>query len=141
MAVRLAGDDSIRQTLFFSYDFHLAGTFYFKKDSKAQMIIDGETAGRAGAKNYVLRFLANGRTGSLWINAQTAELERIEWASGKSLGLASSGEKSMIELAPVIEPMVFPTKLIFNERSRTLLRRTGSYTEIETRNFQREDTR
>lgn len=110
-----------------------------KKDAKSQVMIDGETVGRRGAKNYVLRFLANDRAGSLWINAATAKLERLEWAYGKSTGLSSSGEKSLVELAPVINEMIFPVKLIFNERARTLLRRTGSYTEIETKNFKREE--
>jgi len=110
-----------------------------KKDSKAQVMIDGETAGRDGAKNYVLRFLADDRTGSLWINAATAKLERLEWAYGKSIGLSSSGEKSSVELAPVLNEMFFPSKLVFNGRARTLLRRTGSYTEIAIKNFKREE--
>jgi hypothetical protein len=110
-----------------------------KKDSKAQVLIDGETSGRDGAKNYILRFLAQDRSGSLWINAQSAALERIEWAYGKSTGFSSSGEKSTIELAPVFEAMMFPVKVVFNERARTLLRKTGTYTEIEIKNFQREN--
>jgi len=112
-----------------------------KKDSKSQVLIDGEALGRGGVKNYIMRFLANDRAGSLWINAQTFALERVEWAYGKSIGLSSSGEKSEIVLAPFINAINFPVKLVFNERSRTLLRRTGSYTEIETSNFQREDRR
>ena len=111
-----------------------------KKDSRSHVMIDGETTGRDGAKNYVIKFLANDRAGSFWVNAQTAGLERVEWAYGKSIGLSSSGEKSTIELAPVFSAVSFPVKLVFNERSRTLLRRTGAYTEIATRNFQREDT-
>jgi hypothetical protein len=112
---------------------------HIKKDSKAQLLIDGETNGRDGARNYVMRFLAKNRSGSLWINTQSATLERIEWAYGKSMGFSSSGEKSMIELAPVIEATMYPVKIVFNERARTLLRRTGTYTEIETKNFQREN--
>jgi len=110
-----------------------------KKDSKSQVMIDGETVGRRGAKNFVLRFLANDRSGSLWIDAATAKLERLEWTYGKSIGLSSSGEKSSIELAPVLNEMFFPIKLVFNGRARTLLRRTGSYTEIEIKNFKREE--
>jgi len=210
MLANFAVADSLRQTLSFSYELHLAGAFYLKddsaqvtedwrivqtpdsiraqlvarqtngkaevakqyvppvkmasvrrgkrqtaddplmaaiweilqrikKDSKSQVMIDGETAGRSGAKNYVLRFLANDRAGSLWINAATAKLERLEWAYGKSTGLSSSGENSSVELAPVLNEMIFPVKFVFNERARTLLRRSGSYTEIETKNFQREE--
>jgi len=111
-----------------------------KKDSKTQVMIDGQTAGRNGAPNYVLRFLANDRSGSLWVNAKTAELERLEWAYGKSLGLSSSAEKSSVEFTPVLSEMIFPVRLIFNARHRALLRRTGSYTEIVTKNFKREET-
>ncbi|MDZ7363081.1 MAG: hypothetical protein ONB46_20515 [candidate division KSB1 bacterium] len=110
-----------------------------KKDSKSQVLIDGEAVGRGGVKNYIMRFLANDRAGSFWINAQTFALERVEWAYGKSLGLSSSGETSEMVLAPFINAINFPVKLVFNARSRTLLRRTGSYTEIEIRNFQPED--
>jgi hypothetical protein len=110
-----------------------------KKDSKSQVLIDGEAVGRDGAKNYIMRFLAKDRAGSLWINAQTFALERVEWVYGKSLGLSSSDEKSEMVLAPFINAINFPVKLVFNERSRALLRRTGSYTEIEIRNFQPED--
>jgi hypothetical protein len=112
---------------------------HIKKDSKAQLLIDGETSGRDGATNCVVRFLAKNRSGSLWINAQSAALERIEWAYGKSIGFSSSGEKSMIELAPVIEATMFPIRLVFNERARTLLRRSGTYTEIEVMKFHREN--
>ncbi len=210
MWANFAATDSLRQTISFSYDLHLASTFYLKedsaqvtedwrivqtpdsiraqlvarqtngkaevakqytppvklasvrrsksqiaddpliaaigeilqhikKDSKSQMMLDGETAGRNGAKNYVMRFLAKDRSGSLWINARAAKLERLEWAYGKSIGLTSSGEKSAVELAPVLNEMMFPVKLVFNERARTLLRRTGTYTEIETKNFKYEE--
>lgn len=111
---------------------------WIKKDSKAQMLIDGQTAGRSGGNNYILKFLAKNRTGSLWINTETAALERMEWAYGKSFGVASSGQKSVIEFAPVKGDMIFPARLIFNESSRALFRKAGSYTEIEIRNFQME---
>jgi len=111
-----------------------------KKDKKAQVMIDGQTAGRNGARNYVLRFLANDRAGSFWVNAKTAELERVEWAYGKSVGLSSSTEKSSVDFAPVLNEMIFPTRLIFNARNRALLRRTGLYTEIEIKNFKHEET-
>ncbi len=110
-----------------------------KKDSKSQVLIDGEAVGRDGVKNYIMRFLAKDRAGSFWINVQTFALERVEWAYGKSIGLSSSGEKSEMVLATFSSGINFPVKLVFNERSRTLLRRTGSYTEIEIRNFQPED--
>jgi hypothetical protein len=210
MSAHFAKDDSIRQTLSYSYDLHLTGAFYhkddsaqviedwqisqtpdsirarlvsrqingsaelgkqyappvkiisvkrdrrrpeddpvmaalwevmqrIKKDSKSQVLIDGEAIGRDGVKNYIMRFLAKDRAGSLWINAQTFALERVEWAYGQSIGLSSSGEKSEMVLAPFINAINFPVKFVFNERSRTLLRRTGSYTEIEIRNFQPED--
>jgi hypothetical protein len=206
MSARFAVDDSLRQAAIFSYELHLASTFYMKddsaqiaedwrlvqtpdsiraqlvsrqttgkdevakqyasplqlasakrgkadpllapireilqrikKDSKAQIMIDGQTAGRNGAPNYVLRFLANDRAGSLWVNVKTAALERIEWAYGKSIGLSSSAEKSSVEFAPVLNDMAFPVRLVFNERNRALLRRTGSYTEIEIKNFKREE--
>ncbi len=110
-----------------------------KKDKKAQVLIDGQVAGRSGASNFVLRFLAHDRAGSFWINAKTAELERVEWAYGKSLGISSSAEKSSVELGPVLSEVTFPVRLVFNARNRALLRRTGSYTEIETKNFKREE--
>lgn len=207
MLSRLASNDSLRQTRAFSYDLHLAGTFYLKddsaqvaedwhitttsdsirarlisrqtngkaevvkqyapplklassrraesndplmavvwellnrikKDAKAQVLIDGTVADRDGAPCFVLRFLAKDRAGNLLIGTKTAQLERIEWAYGKSLGVSSSSEKSLIELAPVLDGLIFPTKLVFNERSRTLLRRSGAYTEIATTNFQHEE--
>lgn len=111
---------------------------WIKKDSKAQMLIDGQTTGPSGGSNYILKFLAKNRTGSLWINTKTAALERMEWAYGKSFGVASSGQKSIIEFAPVKGDVIFPSRLIFNESSRALFRKAGSYTEIEIRNFQME---
>jgi hypothetical protein len=110
-----------------------------KQDRKAQVLIDGRVVGKNGRANYLVKFLADGRTGSLWINAQTADLKRLEWAYGKSFGVASSGHNSAIEMAAVSGELNFPAKLIINERSRALLRRTGSYTEIEIRNFQRKE--
>ena len=110
-----------------------------KKDAKAQVMIDGQTTGSHGASNYVLRFLANNRTGTLWVNTKTAGLERAEWAYGKSLGVSSSAEKSSVELAPVLNDMTFPVRLVINARNRALLRRTGSYTEIATTNFKPEE--
>jgi hypothetical protein len=111
-----------------------------KQDRKAQMLIDGQVVGENGSANYVVKFLADGRTGSLWINVQTANLERLEWAYGKSLGVVSSGHNSVIEMSEAGGTIRFPAKLMINERSRALLRRTGSYTEIEIRNFQQEKT-
>jgi hypothetical protein len=111
-----------------------------KHDRKAQVLIDGRVVGENGSANYLVKFLADGRTGSLWIDVQTADLKRLEWAYGKSFGVASSGHNSAITMAEVSGELRFPAKLIINERSRALLRRTGSYTEIEIRNFQREET-
>jgi hypothetical protein len=111
---------------------------WIQQDSKAHLMIDGKTTSTSGNLCYVVKFLANDRIGSLWVNAQTAALEHIEWAHGKSFGVISSGENSVIELAPVAGASSFPVKLIFNERSRKLLRRTGAYTEIEIRDFHRE---
>ncbi len=110
-----------------------------KHDRKAQVLIDGQVAGENGSNNYLVKFLADGRTGSLWINMQTADLERLEWAHGKSLGVVSSGHHSTITMAAVSSSTIrFPAKLVFNERARALRRRTGTYTEIEIRNFQHE---
>lgn len=210
VSARFAVDDSLRQTATFSYELHLASTFYLKedsaqvtedwrimqtpdsiraqlvsrqttgkaevakqyvppvkiistkrskgqavadplltpirellqrikKDAKAQVMIDGQTTGRSGASNYVLRFLANDRTGTLWVSAKTAALEHVEWAYGKSVGVSSSAEKSSVEFAPMLNEITFPVRLVFNARNRALLRRTGSYTEIETKNFKREE--
>lgn len=210
-AARFAADDSLRQIAAFSYDLHLASTFYMKedsaqvreewrimqtsdsirvqlvarqttgkaevakqyvspvklasaqrhggqtttadpllapvrdilfrikKDAKSQVMIDGQTPGRNGASNYILRFLAHDRTGALWVNTKTAQLERVEWAYGKSLGVSSSAEKSSVEFAPILNEINFPVRLVVNARNRALLRRTGSYTEIETKNFKREE--
>ncbi len=109
-----------------------------KHDRKAQVLIDGQVAGENGSANYLIKFLADGRAGSLWINMQTADLERLEWTYGKSLGVVSSGRNSVIEMSEAGGAIRFPAKLMINERSRALLRRTGSYTEIEIRNFQQE---
>jgi hypothetical protein len=109
-----------------------------RDDSKAYLMIDGKAAGESGNLCYVIKFLANNHIGSLLINSQTADLERIEWAYGKSFGVFSSGEKSVIALASVDETIMFPVKLIFNERSRKLLSRTGTYTEIAITDFHRE---
>jgi hypothetical protein len=111
-----------------------------KQDRKAQILIDGQVAGKNGSANYLIKFLADGRAGSLWINMQTADLERLEWTYGKSLGVISSGHNSVIEMSEAGGEIRFPAKLKINERSRSLLRRTGSYTEIEIRNFQQEKT-
>lgn len=110
-----------------------------QKDSKAHFMIDGKAEGRRGNPCYVLRFLADGRSGSLWVDTQTTHIERIEWAYGKSFVLTSSDESSSIELAPVTKDIMFPARLIFDERSRALLSWTGTYTEVEIRNFQREE--
>lgn len=210
LSARFAADDSLRQMAAFSYDLHLASTFYMKEDSaqitedwhlrqtpdsiravlvsrqttgkaevvkqyespvkiasasrrkdqmpteplltpireilqrikkdkKAQVMIDGQTTGSGGASNYVLRFLANDRTGTLWVNTKTANLERVEWAYGKSLGVSSAAENSSVEFAPVLNDMTFPVRFVVNARNRALLRRTGSYTEIETKNFKPEE--
>lgn len=109
-----------------------------KQDREAQILIDGQVVGGNGVPNYLVKFLADGRIGSLWINMQTADLERLEWAYGKSLGVVSSGSNSVIEMAEVSGALRFPARLVFNERARALLRRTGAYTEIEIRNFQSE---
>jgi hypothetical protein len=107
-----------------------------QKDSKAHFMIDGKVDGRRGNPCYVLRFLADGRSGSLWVDAQSIYTERIEWVYGKSFVVASSDESSSIELAPATEEAIFPVKLIFNEQSRALLSRSGAYTEVEIRDFQ-----
>ena len=107
-----------------------------RQDRKAQVLIDGQVAGENGSANYLIKFLAGGRAGSLWINMRTADLERLEWTYGKSLGVVSSGHSSVITMAEIGGAIRFPAKLMINERSRALLRRTGSYTEIEIRNFQ-----
>ncbi|MDZ7288562.1 MAG: hypothetical protein ONB44_02340 [candidate division KSB1 bacterium] len=109
------------------------------RDNKAFLLIDGQAMGKDGRSKHIVRFLTSDRSGSLLIDMQTAVLERLEWTFGKSLGVVSSGQTSMIELAPVIEDLRFPSRLIFNERARALLRRSGSYTEIDIRNFQREE--
>ncbi|MGH7595041.1 MAG: hypothetical protein ACREOI_01765 [bacterium] len=111
-----------------------------KQDRKAQVLIDGQVAGENGGTNYVIKFLAGGRAGSLWINMKTANLERLEWTYGKSLGVVSSGHNSVIEMSEAGGMVRLPVRLMINERSRALLRRTGSYTEIEIRNFQQEKT-
>jgi hypothetical protein len=111
-----------------------------RQDRKAQVLIDGQVVGENGSANYLIKFLADGRTGSLWINMQTAVLERLEWAYGKSLGVVSSGHNSVITIAETGSAIRFPAKLTIDEHSRALLRRTGSYTEIEIRNFQQEKT-
>lgn len=109
-----------------------------QQDRRAQMLIDGQVVGENGSANYLVKFLADGRTGSLWINMQTADLERLEWAYGKSLGVVSSGHNSVIVMSETGGAIRFPSKLTIDEHSRALLRRTGSYTEIEIRNFQQE---
>lgn len=109
-----------------------------KQDRKAQVLIDGQVVGENGSANYLVKFLADGRAGSLRINVKTADLERLEWTYGKSLGVVSSGHNSVIEMSEAGGAIRFPAKLMINERSRALLRRTGSYTEIEIRNFQQE---
>jgi hypothetical protein len=108
-----------------------------QQDRKAQVLIDGQVVGKSGNANYLIKFLAGGRIGSLWINMQTADLERLEWAYGKSLGVAASGHNSVIEMSVMSSEIRFPARLKINERARALLRRTGSYTEIEIRNFQK----
>jgi hypothetical protein len=107
-----------------------------KQDRKAQVLIDGQVTGENGSANYLVKFLADGRTGSLWINMQTADLGRLEWTYGKSLGVVASGHNSVIVMSEAGGGIRFPAKLTINERTRALLRRTGSYTEIEIRNFQ-----